>query len=119
MVTAEEKISNFCQTTQYWEKIDNSLQLLGCEIQSIAYTGQKQVFLNTDIGTMLCQYYQDSPQEYHLWFVSLRTEKFSVKLRYDKVFQWQNKSEDHAKYENALLRVLELATPIPICTDSN
>lgn len=121
MVTVEEKISRFCERTQYWERIDSSLiQLMNCEIESIMYTNQKQVLLKTDIGIISCQYYQNNPQEYHLWFVSLHTEKFSVKLRYDKVFQWQKqKPEDHAKYENALLKILELATPIPVCTDSN
>lgn len=119
MTTVEEKMSHFCQTTQYWKKIDNSLaESLGCEsdsmVESIMYTNQKQVVLKTCIGTILCQYYQDNPQEYCLWLIALRTEKFSVEVSYDAVFQWQNKPEDFIKYENALFAILKLATPIKI-----
>ena len=121
MTTIEESVIISCEKpeySEYWQRINNVLiETLKCEIELVLYTSQKEVLLETNIGTISCQYYQDNPQEYHLWFVSIHTEKFSVKLRYDKVFQWQNKPEDHAKYENALLRVLELATPI--CIDSN
>ena len=119
MVTVEEKMSDFCERTQYWLKINNALaESLGCEVESIMYTLlQKQVVLKTSIGTILCQYYQDNPQEYCLWFIALRTKNFSVQLSYDEVFHWQNKPKDFIKYESALKEIMSLATPI--CIDLN
>jgi hypothetical protein len=102
----------------YWESIKSIVvKYLGSEIQDIGYNDQLQALLNLTDETIVFQYYKDNPQEYCLWLVALRTEKFSVEVSYDAVFQWQNKPEDFIKYENALLNILELATPI--CIDSN
>lgn len=120
MVTVEEKISFFCEKTQYWEKIESNLiKSLGCEIQGIVYTDNCVILKLTPTNEqilMLFEYYRKTPNEFHLWEITMEI-KTPEGISKFKVCTLDKENLNSGKHESALKEVMSLATPI--CIDSN